>query len=110
MTELIEQRRQRIREILVFAAPESVASHDDPRAIAFFLEIERGEGIALLRRQKARQYGIPVSGERTLDANPVVDIWLHGAVMALRDFHAANSKASFASSASSARLRSTPQR
>src|SRR5579872_4741952 len=48
-----DQARQRIGEILVFAAAKAVPAHDDAAAEMSLVGIERGERLAFLRREQA---------------------------------------------------------
>ena len=55
--QLRDQIRQRIGEVFVFAAAKAVAAHHDPAAEPAVVGIERGDGVALVRRQQATENG-----------------------------------------------------
>lgn len=67
-----DQRRQRIREVLVFALAEAVALHDHAAAemMAAFV-VHRRELGAFLRREELAGGGAAAGGEIGLDARPV---------------------------------------
>ncbi|MGY4230972.1 hypothetical protein ACVMIH_008333 [Bradyrhizobium sp. USDA 4503] len=69
--QLRDQVRQRIGEILVLAAAEAVTAHHDPAAELAVVGIQRGDGIAFLRRQQAVEDGASLPIEVGRDPVPV---------------------------------------
>ena len=108
-------RRERIGEVLVLAAAEAVARHHDVAAKAPVIVVQRGQRLALGRRDETLDHRSPPRIEIRRHARPV------DRRHALADRrgasrcpgergHGASRPDTRASRSSSARLRSTPQR
>src|SRR3954451_14722350 len=70
-TKCLDQTRQRVREILVFAATKSMSRHDDPAAEVTVVGIERDHLLALTTRQEFRHSRKPVLFEPSRHRLPI---------------------------------------
>ena len=64
-------RRQRIGEVAILAAPVAVARHDDPAAEAFIAIVEAGQGRAFGAGQQLRQDRPALRVQAGANARPV---------------------------------------
>src|SRR5215472_7981373 len=69
--ETFNQSRQRIIEVLIFSAPESMPCHHDPAAEYIVSLVKAGYGLAFARRKKAVDNGTALLVEILLRTFPV---------------------------------------
>ena len=110
--ELTQKMRERIPEVFVLSASETMPLHDDATAKNIIVRVETGDGLALLRGQKLFNHGVALLVQISRDLQPVepinpVDCGCPAALQLGNSLDANHDSASFARSA---RFRSTPQR
>src|SRR5215469_17848094 len=71
LPEALNQSRQRIIEVFIFSASESMPCHHDPAAEHIVALVKAGYGLAFARRKKAVDNGTALPVEILLHAFPV---------------------------------------
>jgi hypothetical protein len=110
--EFAQKIGERITEILVLSAPETMPLHNDSTAKDVIVRVKTGDGPALLRRKKLFHHGVALLIQISPDPLPVEPIDMPDCAFQLT-LQLANSRDpnhAFASFSRSARFRSTPQR